>query len=110
LYPDWVNLHWVSTDGVDAIMNPHVYPRLIITIVEDKITIVQIIGVENGNVEKFFTIHVNTILIQGNNVSIGTPAKLIGTFTSDGSYITIKTCGINGTRVYKYVLRINSAI
>lgn len=37
LYPDWANLTWVSTDGVDTTMYPDVYPRLNITIIKNSI-------------------------------------------------------------------------
>ena len=103
LYPDWANLTWVSTDGWT---DPDVAPnKLNITIVGNKVTF---------NQPPSYNKILDKITIQGDIIKFGEVNGSIdivsGTFTNDGSYITIKTYGLYTKKpefYHTYVLKIN---
>ncbi len=107
-FPDWVNLTWVSTDGVDENMDVDTYPRLDITIVDNLVTVIQKYAEpETSKYEKTYT----EMTISGNNVIIGDEwgmgnDKVDGMFTKNGTQITFTTKGLINNE-HEFVLQIN---
>ena len=96
-YPDWVNLSWVSTDGVDATMNSNIYPRLNITIVGNDVTVNQPHSAPDPE-ENAYNGFYSTMSVSGADVIFGTPSNgVVGTFTVDGSQIILTTFGLMNT-------------
>ena len=100
-YPEWVNLTWVSTDGVDE---TYVYPRLNITIVGDDVTVNQPHSAPDPD-ENSYNGFYDEMTIVGNNVDFGN-GDVTGTFTTDGVHITLTTFGFMYDE-HVYVLKIN---
>ena len=93
MYPDWSNLTWVSTDGVTAEMNPDVYPRLIIDINGDNGKFDQYTSQDEGYTFQFTVMDIvdKTVTFKERLADF---YSITGTFTNDGSYITLITHGL----------------
>lgn len=104
-YPNWKNLTWVSTDGVS---NTGVYPRLQISIdANNEIKVVQQLSVVANDTYNGTYAEMS---VTGNVVSFSKSTNgaisVTGTFTINGSQITLNTSGLS-TSSHIYVLKIN---
>lgn len=91
-YPEWSNLSWVSTDGVDIVEDSDIYPRLEITIVGDMVSIFQATNGTGGGYAGSFpelTISGDVITFSGDGFKV-----ITGTFEWESNSVTFTTFGL----------------
>lgn len=105
-FPEWSNLSWVSTDGVDSIMDPNIYPRLYISIANDEAVITE--KYNHHDVDYYNWRVFTKLIIVGDVITFtneNTIHKFIGIFTSNDDTITVTTSFFNGITERTYILQ-----